>query len=263
MFALVAAGTAVGSLYSVPDGRYAFLPAVLFLFLLLANLDIGGSVRFLTVSGAICLYLSNGVLRYRDFVPLTGTPPQWTDEVRLWRRDHRHDLSVWPSFWTARVNLRPLLNGSSTAAGPSPVSVTPSHGAGASARFRLTYEEADGFKALSYVHLLINSEVKGPGSCWIYYQPPDNTLWLVNDTQTANLGPLRPGTVGTVGNSQCVIDAAGSSVSGTRELLTVNVDCRFKSSFAGKKRLYLDAQSLSATSNWKYMGTWTVPGDQK
>ncbi|MDP2895100.1 MAG: hypothetical protein Q8Q12_00905, partial [bacterium] len=58
--------------------------------------------------------------------------------------------------------------------------------------------------------------------------------------------------------SQCVLKAAGSSASGSGESITVNVEFSFKDSFAGTKRLYLNAQTASVMSNWKAMGTWTV-----
>jgi hypothetical protein len=108
--------------------------------------------------------------------------------------------------------------------------------------------------------MAMNTTMTWPGSCTIYYDRTANTLWLLNDPASAWLGPLTPGAAASLQNSQCTLNAAGSSVSGLGNNLTVNVALTFKAPFAGAKNIYmcpLDYGGLS--SNWQQMGSWTAP----
>jgi len=68
------------------------------------------------------------------------------------------------------------------------------------------------------------------------------------------------GNVGTRSNSQCTIDASGSSVSGSGTQLTLTVSVTFQASFSGPKNDYLIAYNNERlNSTWQQMGTWTVP----
>jgi hypothetical protein len=75
------------------------------------------------------------------------------------------------------------------------------------------------------------------------------------------LGPLTPGVAGTVSNSQCTLNAATSSVSGSGNVLTLKVGLTFATAFAGVQQAYMYAIDLSGleTAGWQDRGTWTVP----
>jgi hypothetical protein len=82
----------------------------------------------------------------------------------------------------------------------------------------------------------------------------------MNDAGNAWLGPVSLGSSATVQNSQCSINAAGSSASGTGNNLSVDLAITFKSGFHGSKRIYAFAQDASGlASGWQQSGAWTVP----
>src|SRR5207248_454530 len=86
-----------------------------------------------------------------------------------------------------------------------------------------------------------------------------NALYLMNDAGNAWLGPITPGTSATVQNSQCVVNGAQTSASGSGNTLTLNLSLNFKSTFVGGKNIYGWAQDNgNANSGWQPIGTWTV-----
>ena len=88
------------------------------------------------------------------------------------------------------------------------------------------------------------------------------SLFLVDNEGDAGgpySGMLLPGN-GTVQNGQCSIAAAGSSVSGSGNTLTLTLAITFIQIFAGNKVLYAAARDGSSNSGWQVLGTWGVPG---
>jgi hypothetical protein len=143
---------------------------------------------------------------------------------------------------------------------PSNVSVTPSSGSGSSQTFAFLYSDPNGFADLSTTYMLVNSVLDWPGSCYSYYDRGANALWLLSDGANFWMGPVTPGSVTSVQNSQCILSGAGSSVSGSVNNLTVNVALTFKPAFAGAKNVYMNAvDSGSLWSNWQLRGAWTAP----
>lgn len=64
---------------------------------------------------------------------------------------------------------------------------------------------------------------------------------------------------GKVQNSQCIINATGSSAQTSGNLLTLTLAMAFNQSFAGNQVFYLAARSNSLNSNWQAAGSVTVP----
>ena len=97
-FVILAVLTCVGSLYSVPAGRYAFLPGIIFLFLLLSNIQPGARARSLISMIVLAFALANGIVGY----PILPDPnaPKWPEEVAKWRANHSYQLKILPSSWT-------------------------------------------------------------------------------------------------------------------------------------------------------------------
>jgi large repetitive protein len=61
-------------------------------------------------------------------------------------------------------------------------------------------------------------------------------------------------------NSQCTINAAGSSVSAGGNTLTLNLAITFAQGFAGNRVFYLAARNNSTgNSGWQAVGSVTVP----
>lgn len=97
-FLLLATFTCVASLNGVPLGRYAFLPGLIFLLLLLANIDWSTSVAVRFVCAFVLSFgLANGIVDYRSHPWQEG--PLWSEEVRIWKTDHAHPLRIWPPGW--------------------------------------------------------------------------------------------------------------------------------------------------------------------
>lgn len=143
---------------------------------------------------------------------------------------------------------------------PEAVSVTPSSGSGGSQVFRFTFRDADGFTQLRWVYGLFQTSLNGANACYWRYTRAENTLWLRNDAGTAWLGPVTPGTSGTLENNQCRLVGSTSAAAGSGTTLNVDVSIQFKTTFAGSKNVYLYAiDGMDLTSDWQLRGTWTVP----
>ena len=139
----------------------------------------------------------------------------------------------------------------------SPVSVTPASGSGASQTFAFLFNDPQGYAGISTVSMMINSGISGAASCYLYYVRASNAIYLANDAGTAWMTGLTPGQSGTVQNSQCSINAAGSSFSASGNSLTVNLALTFLPAYNGVKNIYMlvyDGQS----SGWLQKGTFTV-----
>jgi len=143
---------------------------------------------------------------------------------------------------------------------PSAVSVTPNAGSGSSQTFSYVFSDPNGYADVSTAQMMINSTLSVAGGCWMYYSRASNQVWLMNNAGTAWLGPVTLGPAGTLSNSQCTVNAGGSSSSGSGTNLTVNVVLSFTPAFGGAKTNYMvvyDAGGLSP--GWQANGAWTVP----
>jgi hypothetical protein len=147
-----------------------------------------------------------------------------------------------------------------TANAPAVVSADPSSGSGASQLFTLTYSDVNGFADIQSVRALIHPAVQGANSCYLYYTRADNKLYLHDDPATALLGPVTPGALQTISNSQCTVNAAASSVVASGNNLVLNVALTFTPGFAGAKNVFGYATDMAGLSSpWIQLGTWTVP----
>ena len=142
---------------------------------------------------------------------------------------------------------------------PAPVSVSPSSGSGSSQTFSFVSSDPRGYAALSAVLVVVNATLASAGECYFLFYPGSNVLYLVNDAGSGWAGSIALGQSGTLQNSQCTINAAASSVSGSGNNLTLNVALTFPQAFGGAKNIYMDAYD-GADSGWQQKGAWTVPG---
>jgi uncharacterized protein YfiM (DUF2279 family) len=145
-----------------------------------------------------------------------------------------------------------------TTGSPAPVSVTPNSGSGSSQTFSFVSSSPRGYAALSTVLVVVNSTLANAGGCYFLYYPTSNLLYLANDASTAWAGSVTLGQSGTVQNSQCTVNAAASSFSGSGNYLTLNVALSFQTAFGGSKNIYMDAYD-GTDSGWQLEGSWTVP----
>jgi hypothetical protein len=141
---------------------------------------------------------------------------------------------------------------------PTAVSVSPASGGGTSQLFTFTFADPNGGTDITWTQMIINSTLTGVGGCYVHYNRGVNQFWIYNDGASALVGPVYPGQPGVIQNSQCSLDGAGSSTSGSGNVLTLSISLSFKPSFADTKNTYLAAwDAANATSNWQLGGSWT------
>jgi hypothetical protein len=159
--------------------------------------------------------------------------------------------SGWQTLgsWTPCPNLVPRAD-----------SVTPSSGTGFTATLQYSATDGNGAQDFHYFLGVINSSLYASPTCYFQYDPNSNKLWLANDQVTGWPGPITLGGTGTLENSQCTIDAAGSSLSVSGNTITFSLKITFNSSYSGARNVYLLAQDKAgANSGWVALGSWTVP----
>jgi hypothetical protein len=88
----------------VSGERYNFIPLVL-LGLTLIALAMRPDIRWRQVYVSLCaLMLLTGALYFSKTLNSMSNGPSWPAEVRIWRKDHRHPLSVWPRPYVADLS---------------------------------------------------------------------------------------------------------------------------------------------------------------
>ena len=139
-------------------------------------------------------------------------------------------------------------------------SVTPSGSAGSAQTFVLQYSDTNGGGDIAQAWMWINNSFSSAGSsCMVYYSKTVNGLFLLQDGGSLWTGPAPVGGMGTLSNSQCSINLAGSSsvIAGNRLVVTLPVT--FANGYAGAKNVYAFATNGAVNSGWQTVGTWTVP----
>ena len=141
---------------------------------------------------------------------------------------------------------------------PAVVSVNPNTGSGASQNFTFQYSSTGGYGYLNTVYALIGTNTNNVGNCYIYYSSGSNGMYLFNNAGTSVTGPLTPGSSGTLSNSQCTINGAGSSAIGSGNTLSLTLSIVFNPAFTGTQNLYGYAvDNGGQRSGWQTLGTWT------
>lgn len=142
---------------------------------------------------------------------------------------------------------------------PVAVAVTPSSGSGTSQTFTYEFSDPNGFSDIASAQFVINGSLQASGACYLYYGRAANALYLSNDSGTAWMGPVNPGASGTLSNSQCSVNAEGSSVSAAETTLQISLAATFLPEFAGSKTNHAFARDAGGLSTgWQTLGAWTV-----
>ena len=118
---------------------------------------------------------------------------------------------------------------------------------------------------LASADMLINNVLDPRHACFVKYVPSavsSGSVFLADDAGAMggpdSAMPL-PGS-GSMSNSQCTVNAAGSSMSWDGNALTLKLPITFSASFAGNKVMFLAAQDKSPTSTgWRASGAWVNP----
>ena len=125
--------------------------------------------------------------------------------------------------------------------------------------FTITVENPNGSVDIRAVQTIVNATLTGARSCLVAYDPVANTLQLADDTGTEWSSPLLVGGAGTVANSQCAVNAVGSSVASDVNMLTLVIPLTFDAGFDGPKTIYGAVNPASVNGSWQPLGTWSVP----
>ena len=138
--------------------------------------------------------------------------------------------------------------------------LSPAVGTTAAATLTATFLDATNATNIQTTWLLINSAVNADRACYVAYFRPGNLLLLFPDSGDGNLATAMPlSGSGFLENSQCRIDAQGSSVTVVGNALTLNLNTVFKPSFAGPRIIFGALNSSAVNSLWKPLGAWQVP----
>ena len=132
------------------------------------------------------------------------------------------------------------------------ISVTPNSGSGLTQSFTLQYSDSAGATSLGTVWAAFSSTTTNPApsSCAVSYSQATNSVSLENDAATASSGAVL-GSTGTLANSQCSVNMAGTTVTLNGNALTFTLALTFNSSFSGSKNIYLWAADAGGTnSGW-------------
>lgn len=153
-------------------------------------------------------------------------------------------------------------------AGPEPVltypraeAVTPNAGGAATDTVVATYDHSADANAIQTAWLLINSALDGSQGCYVAYFRPANLLFLIPDNGDGAAATTMPlAGSGSLENSQCRIDGAGSVATVNGNRLTLQLNITRKAPFAGPRGIWGAAQSAAGvTGGWRSLGLWRVP----
>jgi hypothetical protein len=164
------------------------------------------------------------------------------------------------------VDAFDVVGSTSEAVPPSPAGVSPGAGNGTSQTFAFTFTDPAGGQNFSAADVLINNVLDARQACSIKFVlsgAASGSIFLADDTGVmgapGSAMPL-PGS-GSAGNSQCSVNAGGSSASWTGNTLMLTLAITFNTSFYGNKVVFLAAHDkTSITTGWQALGTWGVPG---
>src|SRR6266545_155815 len=148
------------------------------------------------------------------------------------------------------------------------VSASPRDVVGTSGQITWTGSSPYGYGYLTTLIGDIGNSFTAMNSCFVIFNASSNVLQLADNTGSypqANSMTL-PST-GMIGNSQCTIYGAGSSVSRAGNQLALTVSVTFQPTYAGllpTKTQYLWAlDQAGLSSDVQAVGTWTLPSAQQ
>ena len=217
----------------------------------------GGSVENAQCRVSIVSYSTYELVKYDLRVAITFKSFLGAKNIYLRASDQ---LSASSGFqqsgtWTVTPNMP-----------PSVTSMDPNTAAGTARTFIITYSDPDGGSSLGSVQILItNNYLDGRSACYLAYNIPNDTLYLVGDNGNAGTPTgmlLRNGTGGALQNSQCVVTWAGSSAVFSGNQLILTLALTFSSSaFHGNKVIFTAAQdNVGNNTGWVTMGVYGVSG---
>jgi hypothetical protein len=90
--------------------RYGFMPNVLIAMVTLSQIDFKAASRWIRARSVICIVLVVASLivgaveyKYRMLKYSNEDWPEWREEVKLWEKDPRRPIHIWPPPWAVRI----------------------------------------------------------------------------------------------------------------------------------------------------------------
>jgi uncharacterized repeat protein (TIGR01451 family) len=216
-----------------------------------------GAGSSVTISGNLFTVVYN--IQFRP--AFTGTKTIWTNAY-----SKSSDLGSAYESNVGGVNLSWTVTGAAPVV-PTVVSFSPASGSGSSQAFTAVYSSTLGGGDILSTQVIVSASWAWANSCFFGYDTASSKFLLVNDAGTAWLAGGAPPGSGSVGNSQCTLLGAGSSVTISGNLFTVVYNIQFKPAFAGTKTIWTNAYSKSSDLGSAYESnvggvnlSWTVTG---
>lgn len=182
---------------------------------------------------------------------LLGSYATSTQNIYIWAVDKEGNGTGWVQTGTWGNAGAPVA--------PTFVSGTPSNPSGSPQTFALVARDGNGYSDISRMYFVVNTTATVPtNSCHGFYDRATGAFYLYNDALTVLQGPLTPGVAGTLSNSQCSINGALSTVSGSGTDLTVTLTMSLLGSYgAGQQKLFTWTVDNAGTgTGWQLASTW-------
>jgi hypothetical protein len=142
---------------------------------------------------------------------------------------------------------------------PVSVSVSPASGTGTTQVFTFTAASANGYRNIAYEQIIFEN---GGASCFLFYVS-SGTVYVNSDSGIGWAGSGALGESRTIESSQCSLDLAASSATGSSNNLTLRLAITFKSGLRGQQNIYMVVvDNAGLVSGWQQLGTWTIPPPQ-
>ena|GEM_PF-293943 len=208
------------------------------------NCAINGAVSYVSQTSTDVVVNLN-ITRQSTFA--TGTK-----NLYVWITDNANTGTGWQlaSAWTIGTAQPPTLG-----------VVSPATASAVTQTFVFTATDANGATDINRVYFLINANTTIPAnSCHGFYDRAGHAFFLYNDSLTALIGPLAPGSAATIQNSNCALNGATSFATPVGNSIQFNLGITRQGAYGtGTRNLYLWATDYANTgTGWVQASTWTL-----
>ncbi len=142
--------------------------------------------------------------------------------------------------------------------GPAILAMTPNPGTQTTQILTFTFTHPAGASNISSAGVLVNASQSTASACYVSYSASAQTVSLRNDADTDWVGTAAIGAVGTLSNSQCILDTRATQVSAAGNNVTLTLVLTPVNPVIGSKNVYAMATAGPATSGWNQAGVWTI-----
>ena len=129
--------------------------------------------------------------------------------------------------------------------------------------FPFAANDLDSYADIQRLYFLINpSPTVSPNTCHGFYDQSLNAIYLYDDNLSVLLGPLTPGTAGTLKNGQCTINGAATTVTGFSLELKLNLNLTLTGAIpATPQNAYVWAVDRANNgTGWARIASWAKRG---